>query len=164
MISAVAFQRLPKLALSAPHASMPFAALHQPAYTSAEWSVNVAPVRGSTPTMIVGMPVLYVCGTALVGQHVLHRDRDDLADVGARDGACPRVTGLPGVGLSTQPFGHDELDLVEEAFVLRDLRIHHRRDLADRVAARVAERRPRLQLGPRVGAGVVDRERVARRR
>ena len=51
MISAVAFQRLPNDALSAPHASMPFAALHQPAYTSAEWSVNDWPVRGSMPVM-----------------------------------------------------------------------------------------------------------------
>ena len=56
---------------------------------------------------------------------------------------------------------HDELDRVEEAFVLRDLRIHHRGDLGDRVPAGVAERRPRLQLGPRVAAGVVDDQPVA---
>src|SRR5205823_8605158 len=62
-----AFHRLPKLALSAPHASIPLDALHQPEYTSAEWSVNDAPVRGSTPTMIVGIPVLYVWGTARSG-------------------------------------------------------------------------------------------------
>ncbi len=74
----------------------------------------------------------------------------------------PADTGLPGSGLSRQPFGHDELDLFEEAFVLRDLGIHHRRDLADGVSARVAERRPRLQLGARVGAGEVDGELVAR--
>jgi hypothetical protein len=58
LISAVAFQRLPNEAFCAPHASMPLPALHQPAYTSAEWSVKAAPVRGSTPTMIVGIPVL----------------------------------------------------------------------------------------------------------
>ena len=84
MISAVAFHRLPKLAFCAPHASMPFAALHQPAYTSAEWSVNDWPVRGSMPTMIVGMPGLVGLRHGLVGQHVLQRDGDDLADVGAR--------------------------------------------------------------------------------
>ena len=73
----------------------------------------------------------------------------------------PALTGLPGSGLSTQPFGTTSLIWSKKPFVLRDLRIHHRRDLADRVAARVAVRRPRLQLGPRVGAGEVDRERVA---
>jgi len=36
LISAVAFHKLPKLALSAPQASMPLEALHQPEYTSAE--------------------------------------------------------------------------------------------------------------------------------
>ena len=58
LISAVAFHRLPKDADTAPQASCPLAALHQPAYTSAEPSTNTAPLRGSTPRMVVGMPVL----------------------------------------------------------------------------------------------------------
>ena len=45
----------------------------------------------------------------LVGQHVLHRDGDDLADVGARVVRARADTGLPGSGLSTQPFGTTSL-------------------------------------------------------
>src|SRR3954471_14843106 len=104
LISPVAFQRLPNDAFNAPHASMPFDALHQPAYTSAEWSVNDAPVRGSTPTMIVGMPVLYVCGTALSGSTCCIATA--MASPTSAPGWCvPADTGLPGAGLSTQPGG-----------------------------------------------------------
>ena len=139
---------------------MPFDALHQPAYTSAEWSVNDAPVRGSTPTMIVGMPVLYVCGTARSGSTCCIATA--MTSPTSAPGWCvPALTGLPGSGLSTQPFGTTSLICSKKPFVLRDLGIHHRGDLPDRVAARVAVRRPRLQLGPRVGAREVDRERVA---
>ena len=93
----------------------------------------------------------------LVGEHVLHRDGDHLADVGA--GVVRACAHRPArVRVEHAALRHDELDLVEEAFVLRDLRIHHRGDLRDRVAARVAERRPRLELRARVGAGEVDEE------
>ena len=98
-----------------------------------------------------------------VGQHVLHRLGDHLADVGAgmvRSGTHR----LARFGVQQAALGHDQLDLFEEPFVLRDLGIHHRGDLPDGVAARVAERRPRLQLGTGVGAGEVDRELVARHR
>ena len=56
---------------------------------------------------------------------------------------------------------HDELDRVEEALVLRDVRIHHRGDLRHDVAAGVAEGRVGLQLGPLVGAGEVDGQLLA---
>ena len=91
---------------------------------------------------------------------MLHRDRDDLADVGAGV-VRARAHRLARRRVEHAALRHDELDLLEEAFVLRDLRIHHRGDLADGVPARVAVGRPRLQLGARVGAGEVDRERVA---
>jgi hypothetical protein len=55
-------------------------------------------------------------------------------------------------------FGDDELDRVEEALVLRDVRRHQGRELRDDVAARVAEGRVGLDLGPVVGAGEVDRD------
>ena len=95
-----------------------------------------------------------------LGQDVLHRDRDHLADVGARM-VRARAHRLARVGIEHAALRHDQLDLLEEALVLRDLRIHHRGDLPDRVATRVAVRRPRLELGPHVGARVVDGERLA---
>src|SRR4029079_16638704 len=108
LISAVAFQRLPNDALSAPHASMPFDALHQPAYTSAEWSVNDAPVRGSAPEMIVGMPVLYVCGTARSGSTCCIATA--MTSPTSAPGWCvPALTGLPVGGLGTQPPGTTSL-------------------------------------------------------
>jgi hypothetical protein len=108
LISAVAFHRLPKLAFCAPHASMPLAALHQPAYTSAEWSVKDWPVCGSMPTMIVGMPVLYVCGTARSGRTCCIALA--MTSPTSAPGWCvPAETGLPGSGLSTQPLGTTSL-------------------------------------------------------
>ena len=83
---------------------MPLPALHQPAYTSAEWSVNDCPVRGSTPTMIVGMPVLYVCGTALSGSTCCIATA--MTSPTSAPGWCvPALTGLLGCGLSTEPCG-----------------------------------------------------------
>src|SRR6202008_1001405 len=102
LISAVGSHRLPKLALSAPHASMPFDALHQPAYTSAEWSVNDAPVRGSTPVMVVGVPALDACGTARSGSTCCIATA--ITSPTSAPGWCvPALTGLLGSGLSTQP-------------------------------------------------------------
>ena len=57
--------------------------------------------------------------------------------------------------------GDAQVDAVEEAFVLRDRRVDERRELGDRVAARVAERRPRLDVRAVVGAGEVDDQPVA---
>src|SRR5262249_55664125 len=96
----------------------------------------------------------------LVRQYVLHRDGDDLADVGTRV-VRARAHRLARMRVEHAPLRHGELDLVEEPFVLRDLRVHHRRDLPDRVTARVAERRPRLDLLAGVAARVVDLQVVA---
>src|SRR6266404_4674336 len=77
---------------------MPFDALHQPAYTSAEWSVNDAPVRGSTPAMIVGIPVLYVCGTARSGSTCCIATA--MTSPTSAPGWCvPALTGLLGAGV-----------------------------------------------------------------
>src|SRR5213078_3009348 len=108
LISAVAFHRLPNDAFNAPQASMPFDALHQPAYTSAEWSVNAAPVRGSTPVMIVGIPVLYVCGTARSGSTCCIATAIT-SPTSAPGWWVPALTGLLASGLSTQPLGTTSL-------------------------------------------------------
>ena len=93
-------------------------------------------------------------------QHVLHRDRDHFAHVGARV-VRSRAHGLARIRIEDATLRDHELDLFEEAFVLRDLGIHHRRDLPDRVPAGVAVGGPRLELGPGVGTGEVDGQRVA---
>ena len=113
---------------------MPLAALHQPAYTSAEWSVNGCPVRGSMPTITVGMPVLYIWGTALSGSTCCIADRDDLADVGAGMVRARADTGLPGGGFSTQPCGTTSSIGSKKPSFFGISGIHHDGDLADRVA------------------------------
>ncbi len=100
-------------------------------------------------------------GNGLVREHVLHRERDHLTDVGAGV-VRTRAHGPARLRVQHASGRHDELDLVEEALVLRDLRIHHRGDLPDRVPACVAERRPRLEVLARVAPGEVDRQGVAR--
>src|SRR5436305_12841798 len=104
LISAVAFQRLPKLAFWAPQASMPRAALHQPPYTSVDGSTNWAPVRGSLPTIVVGMPVLYVWGTALSGSTSCMATAIT-SPMSAPGWWVPAETGWLAWGLRTQPGG-----------------------------------------------------------
>ena len=94
---------------------------------------------------------------AALRHHLRERLGDRLADLGARvvragrDRASRRR-------VQAAALRHDQLDRVEEALVLRDRRVHHRRELRDHVAARVAEGRVGLDLGARVGAGEVDGE------
>src|SRR2546423_10978173 len=104
LISAVAFQRLPNDAFCAPHASIPLAALHQPAYTSVDGSMNCRPVRGSTPVIVVGIPVLYVWGTALSGSTCCKATA--ITSPTSAPGWCvPALTGLLGCGFITHPGG-----------------------------------------------------------
>ena len=99
-------------------------------------------------------------GHGPLGQHVLHGDGDDLADVGA---------GVVGAGRHRLARGRvedaarrdDQLQGVEEPLVLGDLRVHHRGDLGDGVAPGVAVGGPGLDLVPGVTAGVVDHQTVA---
>ena len=76
--------------------------------------------------MIVGMPVLYTCGTALSGSTCCSASA--MTSPTSAPGWCvPADTGLPGGRVEHAALRHDELDRVEEALVLRDLGIHHRR-------------------------------------
>ncbi len=73
----------------------------------------------------------------------------------------PAATGRLSMRVQAAALRHDQLDAVEEALVLRDRGIHHARELGDDVAARVAERRVRGDVRPRVRAREVDRQAIA---
>ena len=95
--------------------------------------------------------------------HARQREADRLADLDARVVRSRRHR-APRRRVQAAALGHDQLDRLEEALVLRDRGIHHRGELRHHVAARVAERRPRLELGARVRAGEVDRQAIAAHR
>jgi hypothetical protein len=100
---------------------------------------------------------------AALGDHLFERLGDRLAHLGA---GVVRAGGHRFVRrrIEAAAFRDDEIDRVEEPFILRDRRVHHAGDLRDDVAARVAEGRVGGKVVARIRAGEIDRQPIAAHR
>lgn len=87
--------------------------------------------------------------TASIGDDLAHRDRDRVTNF---DPGMMRASGnrLAFRGIEAAARRHPQFDAVEEAFILRYRRVDKAGQLCNDIAASVAERRPRVDLGPGV--------------